>query len=103
MESNEHLLHAFKFFDKNKSGYIEFEELREALFQDENGPKNEQVVHDIIFDVDLDKDGRISYEEFKAMMRTGMDWKMASRQYSKAMLNALSFRLFKDRSMQLKE
>ncbi|GAB2220053.1 hypothetical protein Drorol1_Dr00007696 [Drosera rotundifolia] len=103
MESNEHLLHAFKFFDKNKSGYIEFDELREALFQDESGPKNEQVVNDIIFDVDLDKDGRISYEEFKAMMRTGMDWKMASRQYSKAMLNALSFRLFKDRSMQLKE
>ncbi|GAB2294160.1 Calcium-dependent protein kinase 24 [Dionaea muscipula] len=102
MGSNEHLLRAFKFFDKNKSGYIEFDELREALFQDENGPKNEQVVQDIIFDVDLDKDGRISYEEFKEMMSTGMDWKMASRQYSKAMLSALSVRLFKDRSMQLK-
>lgn len=44
------------------------------------------------------KDGRISFEEFKAMMTTGGDWKMASRQYSRAMLNALSFRMFKDKS-----
>jgi len=44
------------------------------------------------------KDGRVSFEEFKAMMKTGGDWKMASRQYSKAFLNALSFRMFKDKS-----
>ena len=44
------------------------------------------------------KDGRISFEEFKAMMKMGADWKMASRQYSRALLNALSFRLFKDKS-----
>ncbi|GAB4850785.1 Calcium-dependent protein kinase 24 [Ancistrocladus abbreviatus] len=99
--NDEQLQHAFNFFDKNKSGYIEFDELREALFENDRGPKNEQVIHDIIFDVDLDKDGRVSYEEFKAMMSTGMDWKMASRQYSKAMLNALSVRLFKDKSMPL--
>ncbi|KAL0302751.1 UNVERIFIED_CONTAM: Calcium-dependent protein kinase [Sesamum angustifolium] len=40
----------------------------------------------------------ISFPEFKAMMTTGMDWKMGSRQYSRAMLNALSTRLFKDKS-----
>ncbi|KAK6122860.1 hypothetical protein DH2020_043386 [Rehmannia glutinosa] len=95
--SNDELLHeAFLHFDKNKSGYIEFEELQQSLLDDQFGPTNDQVVQDIIFDADLDKDGRISYPEFKAMMTTGMDWKMGSRQYSRAMLNALSIRLFKD-------
>ncbi|KAK6122894.1 hypothetical protein DH2020_043360 [Rehmannia glutinosa] len=95
--SNDELLHeAFLHFDKNKSGYIEFEELQQSLLDDQFGPNNDQVVQDIIFDADLDKDGRISYPDFKAMMTTGMDWKMGSRQYSRAMLNALSIRLFKD-------
>ncbi|CAB4263692.1 unnamed protein product [Prunus armeniaca] len=58
----------------NDSGYVEFDELREALLDDKLGPANEQVIQDIIFDVDLDKDGRISFEEFKAMMKSGMDW-----------------------------
>ncbi|KAL6293809.1 hypothetical protein ACE6H2_001951 [Prunus campanulata] len=98
---NDELLHqAFTYFDKNDSGYVEFDELREALLDDKLGPANEQVIQDIIFDVDLDKDGRISFEEFKAMMKTGTDWKMASRQYSRAMLNALSRKLLKDESLQ---
>ncbi|WJZ88094.1 hypothetical protein VitviT2T_007425 [Vitis vinifera] len=101
ISSDENLSEAFRAFDKNDSGYIEFEELREALREDNLGPNNEQVIQDIIFDVDLDKDGRISYDEFKAMMKTGMDWKMSSRQYSRAMLNALSMRIFKDKSMPL--
>ncbi|GAV90073.1 Pkinase domain-containing protein/EF_hand_5 domain-containing protein [Cephalotus follicularis] len=96
--SDEHLLQAFNSFDKNQSGYIEFDELREALLDDNLGPNNEQVIQDIIVDADTDKDGRIGFEEFKAMMETGMDWKMASRQYSKAWLNALSLKMFKDKS-----
>ncbi|KAJ8445738.1 hypothetical protein Cgig2_026065 [Carnegiea gigantea] len=87
-------------FDKNNSGYIEFEELRDALGLDSK--TSEQVVCDILFDADLDKDGRISYGEFTTMMSNGMDWKMSSRQYSKAMLNKLSFKLYKDTSTQLK-
>ncbi|KAF5728820.1 calcium-dependent protein kinase 24 [Tripterygium wilfordii] len=96
--SDEHLSQAFSHFDKNENGFIELEELREALLDDDLGPNNEQVIHEIIIDADLDKDGRISYDEFRAMMKTGMDWKMASRQYSRAMLNALSMKLFKDKS-----
>ncbi|WRX22104.1 Protein kinase domain - like 10 [Theobroma cacao] len=95
MSNDEHLSQAFHHFDKNQSGYIEFEELQEALLHDDLGPNNEQVIRDIIHDVDLDKDGRISYEEFKAMMLTGMDWKMASRQYSRALLNAVSIKILK--------
>lgn len=53
---NDELLHqAFTYFDKNDSGYVEFDELREALLDDKLGPANEQVIQDIIFDVDLDK------------------------------------------------
>nr|XP_027115761.1 calcium-dependent protein kinase 24-like [Coffea arabica] len=102
LSSDEHLLQAFHQFDKNGNGYIEFEELRDSLSDEHLGPNNDQFVQDIIFDADLDKDGKISYAEFKAMMTTGADWKMASRQYSRAMLNVLSMKLFKDKSMQLK-
>ncbi|KAL8130183.1 hypothetical protein V2J09_019338 [Rumex salicifolius] len=99
--TDEHLLDAFKYFDKNQSGYIELDELKEALSENDIDPINDQVIHNIVLEVDLDKDGRISYKEFKAAMSMGTDWKMASRQYSKAMLNALSFKMFVNRSMQL--
>ncbi|XP_043703835.1 calcium-dependent protein kinase 8-like [Telopea speciosissima] len=101
--SDEHLHAAFQLFDKNQSGFIELDELREALTEDEREPNNEQVVREIFCDVDTNKDGKISYEEFKAMMKTGMDWKMASRQYSRAMLNTLSLKLFKDGSLHMKQ
>ncbi|XP_022722444.1 calcium-dependent protein kinase 24-like [Durio zibethinus] len=101
ISNDEHLSQAFRYFDKNQSGYIEFEELEEALLPDNHGPNNEQLIKDIMQDVDKDKDGRISYQEFKAMMLTGMDWKMASRQYSRAMLNAVSIKILRQ-SGQLK-
>ncbi|KDP42813.1 hypothetical protein JCGZ_23755 [Jatropha curcas] len=99
--NDEHLSQAFRFFDKNQNGFIELDELRDAMMEDNLGPNYEQVIRDIIADVDLDRDGRISYAEFKAMMKNGMDWRMASRQYSRAMLNALSMKLLKDKSMQV--
>ncbi|KAL2506312.1 Calcium-dependent protein kinase 24 [Abeliophyllum distichum] len=102
MSSEDHLRQAFLYFDKNESGFIEFEELRESLLDEHPIPTNDQLVQDIIFDADLDKDGRISYAEFKAMMTKGTDWKMASRQYSRAMLNALSMKLFRDKSLMVK-
>lgn len=55
MNSEELLREAFLYFDKDGSGYIEFEELQEALIDDHFGPSNEQVIHDIIFDADIDK------------------------------------------------
>ncbi|KAJ0092003.1 hypothetical protein Patl1_26307 [Pistacia atlantica] len=101
--NDDSLSQAFSYFDKNQSGFIEFDELREALLEDNLVPNNEQIIHDILLDVDLDKDGRISFEEFKAMMKSGTDWKMASRQYSRVFLNALSIKLFKDKSMEVSE
>lgn len=100
MGNEEHLLKAFEFFDRNKSRYIEMDELRDAL-ADEIETNSEDVINAIMHDVDTDKDGRISYEEFATMMKAGTDWRKASRQYSRDRYNSLSLKLFKDGSMNL--
>lgn len=101
MANDEHLHKAFAFFDQNKNGYIEFEELRDALSDNENVNDTEGVINAIMHDVDTDKDGRISYDEFAAMMKAGTDWRKASRQYSRERFNNLSLKLEKDGSLQL--
>lgn len=54
MANDEHLHKAFAFFDQNKSGYIEIEELRNAL-NDDVDAGGEEVIHAIMHDVDTDK------------------------------------------------
>ncbi|KAK3032972.1 hypothetical protein RJ639_035800 [Escallonia herrerae] len=100
MTNDEHLHKAFAFFDRNQSGYIEIEELRHAL-SDEDDANSEEVINAIMHDVDTDKDGRISYEEFSAMMKAGTDWRKASRQYSRERFNSLSLKLMREGSLQL--
>ncbi|XAR50101.1 Non-specific serine/threonine protein kinase [Bertholletia excelsa] len=100
MENDAHFHRAFSFFDKDGSGYIELEELREAL-AGESGETDADVLHDIMREVDTDKDGRISYEEFVAMMKAGTDWRKASRQYSRERFKSLSLNLMKDGSLHL--
>ncbi|OIV89178.1 hypothetical protein TanjilG_25399 [Lupinus angustifolius] len=100
IENDEHIHKAFNFFDKDGSGYIELGELQDAL-TDESGETDVDVLIDIMHDVDTDKDGRISYEEFVAMMKTGTDWRKASRQYSRERFKSLSLNLMKDDSLQL--
>ncbi|TYJ26675.1 hypothetical protein E1A91_A07G136600v1 [Gossypium mustelinum] len=68
MANDEHLHKAFAFLDLNKSGYLEKEDLRDAL-NDEVDPCSEEVINAIMHDVDTNKDGRISYEEC-----TGQFW-----------------------------
>lgn len=48
------------------------------------------------------QDGRISYDEFAAMMKAGTDWRKASRQYSRERFNSLSLTLMRDGSLQIK-
>ncbi|KAI9086553.1 hypothetical protein K1719_031637 [Acacia pycnantha] len=100
MENDEHFRKAFKYFDKDESGFIELGELRDAL-ADDSGEIETDVVNDIMREVDTDKDGRISYEEFVAMMKTGTDWRKASRQYSRERFKSLSLNLMKDGSLQI--
>jgi calcium-dependent protein kinase len=47
------------------------------------------------------QDGKISYEEFELMMKAGVDWRNTSRQYSRAVFNTLSRKMFKDVSLKL--
>ncbi|KAI4974679.1 hypothetical protein ZWY2020_048286 [Hordeum vulgare] len=89
MTNDKYLAAAFRYFDKDGSGFIEIDELRQEL-----GP-NEQAILEIIRDVDTDRDGRISYQEFELMMKSGADWRNASRQFSRANFNTLSRKLCK--------
>ncbi|XP_051118710.1 calcium-dependent protein kinase 8-like [Andrographis paniculata] len=98
LANDEHLHKAFAFFDKNGSGFIEIEELRNAL-NDEEEANSEEVINAIMQDVDTDKDGRISYDEFAAMMKAGTDWRKASRQYSRERFSNLSLKLMRDGSL----
>ncbi|KAG0468908.1 hypothetical protein HPP92_018236 [Vanilla planifolia] len=98
LENEAHLYKAFTFFDKNNSSYIEIEELREAL-ADDNGELDDKVLNIIMGEVDTDKDGRISYEEFVAMMKSGTDWRQASRQYSRERFKSLGINLLNDGSI----
>lgn len=55
MANDEHLHKAFNFFDQNQSGYIEIEELREALNDELDNTSSEEVIAAIMQDVDTDK------------------------------------------------
>ncbi|KAK1311737.1 Calcium-dependent protein kinase 13 [Acorus calamus] len=100
MANDEHLRRAFSYFDKDDNGFIEPQELRDALVED-GVADSADVANDIFQEVDTDKDGRISYDEFVAMMTTGTDWRKASRHYSRGRFNSLSIRLMKDGSLNL--
>nr|CAB3493652.1 unnamed protein product [Digitaria exilis] len=98
LSNDAHLRTAFLFFDKDSSGYIERAELADAL-ADESGHTDEAALNNVLREVDTDKDGRISFDEFVAMMKAGTDWRKASRQYSRERFKTLSNSLIKDGSL----
>lgn len=51
---DEHLRRAFIFFDKDESGYIELDELADAL-ADDSGRTDSEVLNVVMQDVDIDK------------------------------------------------
>ncbi|KAK9740068.1 hypothetical protein RND81_03G008900 [Saponaria officinalis] len=69
LDKDENLYKTFQFFDKDNSGYITKEELRQAM--EEYGMGDEATIKEILDDVDTDQDGQINYEEFVAMMKKG--------------------------------
>ncbi|KAK9151779.1 hypothetical protein Syun_010088 [Stephania yunnanensis] len=70
LERDEHLYNAFQYFDKDNSGFITRDELESAM--KEHGMGDDASIKEIISEVDADNDGRINYDEFCAMMRSGM-------------------------------
>lgn len=69
LERDEHLFKAFQYFDKDNSGFITRDELESAM--KEYGMGDDATIREIISEVDTDNDGRINYEEFSTMMRSG--------------------------------
>ncbi|CAI0426993.1 unnamed protein product [Linum tenue] len=68
LEREEHLVAAFRYFDKDGSGYITVDELQHACAEQN---MTDVFIEDIIREVDQDNDGRIDYGEFVAMMQMG--------------------------------
>ncbi|XP_031390053.1 calcium-dependent protein kinase 26-like [Punica granatum] len=68
LEREEHLVAAFRYFDKDGSGYITVDELQQACAEHN---MTDVFLEDIIKEVDQDNDGRIDYGEFVAMMTKG--------------------------------
>ncbi|XP_057516082.1 calcium-dependent protein kinase 29 isoform X2 [Amaranthus tricolor] len=69
LDKEENLCKTFQYFDVDKSGFITRDELRQAMTK--YGMGDEATIDEILDDVDTDKDGRINYEEFVAMMKKG--------------------------------
>lgn len=59
---------AFDFFDKDKNGSITLEEVKKAFRKEKNYKEND--FKDILNQIDLNKDAKIDYKEFKKMMET---------------------------------
>ncbi|KAI3717898.1 hypothetical protein L1987_69809 [Smallanthus sonchifolius] len=69
LEREEDLYKAFQHFDTDGSGFITRDELESAM--KEYGMGDEATIKEIISEVDTDNDGKINYEEFCTMMRSG--------------------------------
>lgn len=65
--TDEKLVSAFSLFDKDGSGSISANEIKEVLGVGKN--IDEKVWNEIITEVDGNGDGEISFEEFKTMMQ----------------------------------
>ena len=65
--TNEKLQAAFKMFDKDGSGLISANEIKEVLGFGKT--MSEEAVNEVIKQVDENGDGEISFEEFSAMMK----------------------------------
>ncbi|KAI5061885.1 hypothetical protein GOP47_0022424 [Adiantum capillus-veneris] len=102
VNNDEYLHKAFSYFDRDGNGFIDMNELKLAL-SDDVGPNDQNVIFDIMKEVDTDKDGRISYDEFTKMMQAGIDWRKVSRHYSRERLNSLSDKLVKEGTLRVQD
>ncbi|KAI8553865.1 hypothetical protein RHMOL_Rhmol05G0048900 [Rhododendron molle] len=68
LEREEHLMAAFRYFDRDGSGSITVDELQQAWAEHN---MTDVFLDDIIREVDLDNDGTIDYQEFVTMMQKG--------------------------------
>merc|ERR1712127_132425 len=69
LTTNDKLQAAFKMFDKDGSGIISADEIKEVLCFGGSNSISNQAVDIIIKQVDENGDGEISFEEFVTMMK----------------------------------
>ena len=70
LTTNDKLQAAFKMFDKDGSGIISADEIKEVLQFGNTNSLSTAAVDAIIKQVDENGDGEISFEEFTTMMKT---------------------------------
>lgn len=73
LTSNDKLQAAFKMFDKDGSGIISGDEIREVLAFGGTNQMSKESIDAIIKQVDENGDGEISYEEFVDMMKKAFE------------------------------
>lgn len=66
-EAMEDLVAAFRVFDKDQNGYITRDELRQGM-EMIGEPVTESSIDAMLLVADIDKDGKINYEEFARML-----------------------------------
>jgi calcium-dependent protein kinase len=65
---------AFRFFDKDNSGKIELKEIETIFKKSVNDKEHMDIAFNkIIFEVDKNRDGKISFEEFSKVMKKMLD------------------------------
>ena len=69
LTTNEKLQAAFKMFDKDGSGIISPDEIKEVLSFGGTNQLSKQAIETIVKQVDDNGDGEISFEEFVEMMK----------------------------------
>jgi len=69
LTSNDKLKAAFKMFDKDDSGKITPDEIKEVLGFGQANALSNTAIDEILKQVDENGDGEISFEEFVAMMK----------------------------------
>ncbi|OWF39529.1 calmodulin-like [Mizuhopecten yessoensis] len=62
----QNIMNSFKMFDKNGDGYITAKELK-AILSAAGGDCVDEEVNELMLEADVNKDGKISYEEFATM------------------------------------
>ena len=67
-DMDKEIMEAFRSFDVDGSGYLDREELIEALPTMGDGPVDEETVNEWIAEADTDGDGKINLKEFASMM-----------------------------------
>jgi len=74
LTTNEKLQAAFKMFDKDGSGIISPEEIKEVLSFGGTNTLSKGAIDAIVKQVDENGDGEISFEEFVDMMKKMAEW-----------------------------